>query len=85
MKLGFVTLYGMYCYNVICQGLTEETHTYSRFQDLVFGAILKLFCEENGIKSELAGSESLIGDSGEVAFDRMINDGYGRATTFEAM
>jgi len=39
MKLGFVTPYGMYCYNVMGQGLTGGTHTYSRFRDLVFGAI----------------------------------------------
>jgi len=38
-KLGFVTPYGMYCYNVMGQGLTGGTHTYSRFRDLVFGAI----------------------------------------------
>ena len=47
------------------QGLTGGTHTYSRFRDfqVVFGAIPEGFCEENGIKRELAGSESLIGDS----------------------
>ena len=33
----------------------------------------------------LAGSESLIGDSGKVAFDGMIDDSYGSATTFQAM
>ena len=84
-KLGFVTPYGMYCYNVMGQGLTGGTHTYSRFRDLVFGAIPEGFCEENGIKRVLAGSESLIGDSGEVAFDGIIDDSYGSATTFEAM
>lgn len=84
-KLGFVTPYGMYCYNVMGQGLTGGTHTYSRFRDLVFGAIPEGFCNENGIKKFLAGSESLIGDSGEIAFDGMIDDSYGSATTFEAM
>ena len=38
-KLAFVTLYGMYGYTVIGQGLTGDTHTYSRFCDLVFSAI----------------------------------------------
>ena len=84
-KLGFVTPYGMYCYNVMGQGLTGGTHTYSRFRDLVFGAIPEGFSEENGIRRELAGSESLIGDNGEIAFDGMIDDSYGSATTFEAM
>ena len=38
-KLGFITPYGIYCYNVMGQGLTGGTQTYSRFRDLVFGAI----------------------------------------------
>ena len=38
-KLGFVTPYVMYCYNVMGQGVTGGTHTYSRFRDRVFGAI----------------------------------------------
>jgi len=84
-KLGFVTPYGMYCYNVMGQGLTGGTHTYSRFRDLVFGAIPDGLCEEDGIQKVLAGSESLIGDSGDIAFDGMIDDSYGSATTFEAM
>lgn len=46
-KLGFVTPNGMYCYSVIGQGLTEGTHTYCRFRDLVFRAIREGFCEEN--------------------------------------
>jgi len=84
-KLGFVTPYGMYCYNVMCQGLTGGTQTYRRFWDLVFGAIPEGFCEKDGVRRVLAGSESLIRDSGEVPFDGMIDDSYGSATTFEAM
>ena len=85
MKLGFVTPYGMYCYNVMGQGLTGGTHTYSRFRDLVFGAIPEGVDEGNPVPISLAGEESLIGDAGEVAFDGMIDDSYGSSTTFEAM
>jgi len=85
MKLGFVTPYGMYCYNVMGQGLTGGTHTYSRFRDLVFGAIPEGVEEANGVQISLSGEESLIGDAGEVAFDGMIEDSYGSSTTFEAM
>ena len=85
-KLGFVTPYGMYCYKVMGQGLTGGTHTYSRFRDLVFGAIPEGFTEEKeGNRRFLQGYESLIGDTGEVAFDGMIDDSYGSATTFDAM
>jgi len=84
-KLGFVTPYGMYCYKVMGQGLTGGTHTYSRFRDLVFGAILEGFTERDGIKEILHGSESLIRDCGDVAFDGMIDDSYGSSTSFDAM
>ena len=84
-KLGFVTPYGMYCYKVMGQGLTGGTHTYSRFRDLVFGAIPEGFEEINGVRITLAGEDSLIGDYGEFAFDGMIDDSYGSATTFESM
>jgi len=67
------------------QGLIGGTHTYSRFRDRVFGAIPEGFSEENRIRRALAGSESLIGDNGEIAFDGMIDDSNGSATTFEAM
>ena len=85
MKLGFVTPYGMYCYKVMGQGLTGGTHTYSRFRDLVFSSIPEGFTEVDGVRVALAGEDSLIGDYGEVAFDGMIDDSYGSATTFEAM
>jgi len=60
------------------------THTYSRFRDQVFGAIPESFCEDNGMRKVLTGSESLIGESGEITFDGMIDDSYGSATTFKA-
>ena len=85
IKLGFVTPYGMYCYKVMGQGLTGGTHTYSRFRDLVFGVIPEGFGEKDGIRLHLKGEDSLIGDYGEVAFDGMIDDSYGSATSFEAM
>ena len=56
------------------QGLTGGTHTYSRFRDLVFGAIPQGTDIVNGDRVELEGEESLIGDAGEVAFDGMIDD-----------
>jgi len=61
------------------------THTYSRFRDLVFSAIPEGFCKDNRMRKVLTGSESLIGDSGEIAFDQMIDDSYSSATTFKAM
>jgi len=33
----------------------------------------------------LEGSDSLIGDKGDVAFDGMIDDSYGSSTTFAHM
>ena len=84
-KLGFVTPYGMYCYNVMGQGLTGGTHTYSRFRDLVFGAIPEGYEIGCGRERLLEGDESLIGDTGNVAFDGMIDDSYGSAVSFEAM
>ena len=84
-KLGFVTPYGMYCYKVMGQGLTGGTHTYSRFRDLVFGVIPEGFEEKEGVRLPLQGEDSLIGDYGEFAFDGMIDDSYGSATSFEAM
>jgi len=54
----------MYCYKVMGQGLTGGTHTYSRFRDLVFGAIPEGFTEEKeGNRRFLQGYESLIGDT----------------------
>jgi len=85
MKLGFLTPYGMYCYNVMGQGLTGGTHTYSRFRDLVFRCIPDGVEEANGVQISHSGEESLIVDAGEVEFDRMIDDGYGSSTTFGAM
>ena len=84
-KLGFVTQYGMYCYNVMGQVLTGGTHTYSRFRDLVFGAIRSGTDSSSGEEVFLEGGDSLIGDSGQVAFDGMIDDSYGSATTCDAM
>ena len=75
-KLGFVTPYGMYCYNVMGQGFTGGRHTYSRFRNLVFGAIPEGFSAEDGVRKVLAGSELLIGDSGDVTFNGMIDDSY---------
>jgi len=75
------------------QGLTGGTHTYSRFRDLVFGAIPEGL-EDPAVSDNrattstrrvLAGSPSLIGDSGNVAFDGMIGDSYGSAETFKDM
>ena len=82
-KLGFVTPYSMYCYNVMGQGLTGGTHTYSRFQDLVFGLILSEYDARTG--RVLDGAEFLIGDRGSVAFDGMIDDSYRSSTTFTHM
>jgi len=85
-KLGFVTPNGMYCYNVMGQGLTGGTHTYSRFRDLVFGAIPEGVVEGSaGEQMELAGEKSLIGDHRSVAFDGMIDDSYGSIASFEDM
>lgn len=67
------------------QGLTGGTHTYSRFRDLVFGVIPEGFEERDGLRFELKGEDSLIGDYGEFAFDGMIDDSYGSATTFDTM
>ena len=67
------------------QGLTGGTHTYSRFRDLVFGAIPSGIEDSDGNREVLDGADSLIGDHGSVAFDGMIDDSYGSATTFEAM
>jgi len=86
MKLGFVTPNWMYCYNVMGQGLTGGTHTYSRFRDLVFGAIPEGVVEDSsGQRVDLIGEESLIGDDGTVAFDGMIDDSYGSSVSFEDM
>ena len=84
-KLGFVTPDGMYCYNVMGQGLTGGTYTYSRFRDLVFGMIPSGIEDGDGNREVLDGVDSLIGDHGSVAFDGMIDHSYGSATTFEAM
>jgi len=75
------------------QGLTGGTHTYSRFRDLVFGNIpdgtqaSKATRRPDGIEQleVLSGSLSLIGDHGKVTFDRMIDDSYGSAETFDDM
>ena len=67
------------------QGLTGGTHTYSRFRDLVFGAIPSAIEDSDGNREVLYGADSLIGDHGSVAFDGMIDDSYGSATTFKAM
>ena len=82
-KLGFVTPYGMYCYNVTGQGLTGGTHNYSRFRDLAFGAIPSGHDLTTG--GYLEGADSLIGDRGSVAFDGMIDDSYGSSITFNDM
>jgi len=84
-KLGFVTPYGMYCYKVMGQGLTRGTPTYSRFRDLVFGAIPEGLEDKDGVQFPLKGEDSLIGEYGEFGFDGMIDDSYGSATSFEAM
>jgi len=38
-----------------------------------------------GERIEQAGEESLIGDHGRVAFNRMIDDSYGSSVSFEHM
>jgi len=84
-KLGFVTPYGMYCYNFMGQGLTGGTHTYSRFRDVVFGAIPEGFEDSSGVRIRLPCEEWLIGDQGDFAFEGIIDDSYGSSTTFETM
>jgi len=84
-KLGFVTPYGLYCYNVMGQGLTGGTHTYSWFQDLAFGAVPEGFEGSSGVRMRLPGEESLIRDQGDFAFEGMIDDSYGSSTTFKTM
>lgn len=79
-KLGFVTLYGMYCYTVMGQGLTAGTQTYSRFRDLMCGNIPE---GENENGERLPGFPAVIGNRGDVAFDGLIDDSYGSANTFE--
>ena len=92
-KLSFITPYRMYCYTVMGQGLTRGTHTYSRFHDLVFGAITEGLEDvkqgdrklEGSARKIVVGSTSLIGDHGKVAFDGMIDNSYGSTETFEDM
>lgn len=81
-KLGFVTPYAMYCYTVMGQGLTGGTHTYSWFRDLVFGNIPEGE-DENGVR--IPGFPAVIGDCGDVAFDGLIDDGYGSAESFDRL
>jgi len=84
-KDGFVTPYRMYYYTVIGQGLTGGTYTYCRFKDLVFGALPSGTDSSSEEEVFLEGADSLIGDTGEMAFDGMINDSYGSASTFNKM
>jgi len=82
-KVGLVTPYGMYCYNVMGQGITGGTHTNSQFRDLVFGAIPEEFEEGLEGRLRLPGEESVIGDQADFVFDQMIDDSYTSSTTFE--
>lgn len=75
----FTTPWGQYCYKVMGQGLKGSAHTYSRFRDLVFGAIP----EDRSIPGDVREAfPSLMGDRGDVAFDGLIDDSYGSAETF---
>ena len=69
----------------MAQGLTDGTHTWSRFRDFVFGAIPSGIDDRGGSRVILPGAESFIGDKGNVAFNGMIDDSYGSSMTFDAM
>ena len=81
-KLGFVTVYGMYCYTVMGQGLTGGTHTYSRFRDLVFGNIPE-GKDENG--ERIPDFPAVIGDCGDIAFDGLNADSNRSADSFDRL
>jgi hypothetical protein len=78
----FVTPSGQFCYGVMGQGLTGGTHTYSRYRDIVFGYIPEDADSDGNV---IPGFPSLIGDSGPVAFNGMVDDSYGSATDFDSM
>ena len=61
------------------QGLKGIAHTYSRFRDLVFGAIPE---DRSDLEDIKAAFPSLMGDRGDVAFDGLIDDSYGSADSF---
>jgi hypothetical protein len=78
----FVTPSGQFCYGVMGQGLTGGTHTYSRYRDMVFGYIPE---DVDSAGNVIEGFPSLIQDSGNVAFNGMVDDSYESATDFDAM
>ena len=73
---------GQYCYTVMGQGLKGSAHTNSWFRDLVFGAIPE---DRSNPKDIRAAFPSLMGDRGDVAFNGLIDDSYGAASTFARM
>ena len=75
----FTTPWGQYCYTVMGQGLKGSAHTYSRFRDLVFGAIPEDRSNPNDVR---AAFPPLMGDRGDIAFDGLIDDSYGAADSF---
>src|SRR5437588_12741263 len=81
-KLEFVMPYGMYYYTVMGQGLPSNTHTYSWFRDLVFGN------NPEGVddhREVIAGFSMIIGDCGDVAFDRLFDNSYSRVEPFKQL
>lgn len=61
------------------QGLKGSAHTYSRFRDLVFGAIPEDRSTPGVVRPAFP---PLMGDRGDVAFDGLIDDSYGSAVSF---
>ena len=78
----FTTPWGQYCYTVMGQGLKGSAHTYSRFRDLVFGAIPEDRSDPDNIRPAFP---PLIGDRGDIAFDGLIDDSYAGASSFSRM
>jgi hypothetical protein len=64
------------------QGLKTACNTFSRFRQLVFGAIPEESKEGEVVKPAM---KSAIGDHGDCAFDGLIDDSYGGAKSFEDM
>ena len=78
----FTTHWGQYCYTVMGQGLKGSAHTYSRFRDLVFGAIPEDRSDPDDIRPAFP---PLMGDRGDIAFDGLIDDSYAGASSFSRM
>ena len=80
--MAFTSPWSLYCYKVMCQGLMGSAHTYSRFRDLVFGAIPEDRSTTGVVRLAFP---LLMGDRGDVAFDGLIDDSYGPAVSFERL